>query len=441
MIKSILSKSGMKMAGFNWKKNTEIPGKKSGRLKSKRFSSPFKQKRLLSGKKRKRKDLSQSYKKREHLNTLMGLEESLGHEPVIYSSVMYKYHNDTAKKVNMRISQIKKNLMCDIKKHSEKKSRRMKSLSKSLKKKETQAERVPDQALTLKPSRKMHEEVLAKFETFRKQSGSEKSDRQKESIYQTIRKASQKIREFNQLGGLKPKPERKRRNYSSVSKISSKLRGSKKKKVRRNVSNNRKHFGSVGGYKAMFGQRGVQAGPPNRFYNSKAFVVNKTKSFFKQRPREIKIKVEKEYNLDSRKTQNRNSMRLKYLRAKYQSKDKGSRKKIYTSAKSNETLKIEAIANSLNVNLDSLTETIRNKSDFENSSSLDNTREINKQLLEELKLSQMQNAKFSQIILDLQEQIKELKKGKSNHFSFKNLSSKESSFNPTVESGRNSSQS
>lgn len=436
MIKAVLGRSAAKGAGFSRKDSLQVQSKKPGKARAKRFSSPFKKKRLMSGKQPRRQHRATSFQKSVALQTQALPSEALESESVVYSSVMYKYHNNAAKRVNRKIVQIRRNILSDAKKHSAKKNRRLGSLSKSLKKKVRALPEPPSSRARQPPKPSVRQELMPKFETFRKQTECEDSPGQSETIYETIRKASQKIRAFNRSRGSGTKPGH--RNFSSSSKGPTRLRGSRKKKSRRNISS----LGKVPRPATKFRTGLMRAKATQAFkgkiFDSRRIVVNQRKSFFRQRPRNIKIKVEKEYNLNARRTQHRNSSKLNHLRTKYRRCKKGSRRKVYTSAKSNETLKIEAIANSLNVNLDSLTETIRNKSELDNSSSLENPRELNRQLLEELKVSQMQNAKFTRIIQDLQTQIRELKKAQNSQFSFKNLSSKESSFNPTVESGRNS---
>ena len=91
----------------------------------------------------------------------------------------------------------------------------------------------------------------------------------------------------------------------------------------------------------------------------------------------------------------------------------------YKWTKSNETLKME-VPQRGTTKLDSLTETMRNKSDLSPLDSLPGSSDINKQLLEELRQSQLQNLKFTEIINELQKHKKDLKKDQIRNFSFKN---------------------
>jgi hypothetical protein len=417
--------------------------------KPKRCVSPFKKKRIITGKKQKRKDLSTSYTKNKNFNNRNLSNQKikkdvLFHDPMVYSSVMYKYHNNTAKKVNLKISQIRKNIMSDVKRHNEKKKQEMSSLSKSVKKKATKKRAVlsrekhfSKKSISISQIKKRQEDIMTKFETFRKKSETESSNRIKGSIYETIKKASKKIKNINTLNSEKNGDKKNRRNYSLSNKMNiQKSSFSQNTKNRRNISSNNKRLNVLRNYKKRNFKPHLDF--KKNYFNSKKFVINTAKSFFKHKPRDIKIKVQNEYNLETKKTRKNPKKSQNYIKPIYNNQKSQSKQTFYSLTKSNETLKIEAIANSLNVNLDSLTETMRNKSDLEFRGSINQSSNVNKQLLEELKLSQMQNLKFTEIINNLQLQIEQLKKSQMSNFSFKNLSNRDSGFNPTVESGRNS---
>jgi hypothetical protein len=423
------------MIDYPLKSNKNVKGRKANKPKLKRCVSPFKKKRIKTGKKQNRKDLTSPYSRSRNLSNQKVSKDLFQYDPMAYSSVMYKYHNTTAKKVNMKISQIRRNMMYDIKKQSEIKNHELCSLSKSAHKKKQKKKMMSrDQnfrnGVSIKKMKKKQDNIMTKFETFRKKNDSEQSNRIKGSIYETIKKTSKKIKNINTLDRMRSRNQKNRRNYSLTNKIPKGSAHSKFKKKRRNISSNMKKLNNIKHFKKI-----TNPYKPNLNYKSKFpknIIVNTAKSFFKHKPRDIKIKVQKEYNLQTHK--NPKNSNANFIKSRYNSQVNHKKQTFYSSTKSNETLKIEAIENSLNVNLDSLTETMRNKSDLEFNEN--RTSNINQQLLEELKLSQMQNMKFTEIINDLQVQIEQLKKNQMTNFSFKNLSNR--NLNPTVESGRNS---
>lgn len=358
---------------------------------------------------------------------------------MVYSSVMYQYKNDTAKKVNKQIFHLKKSLLFEAKNQAKKKRGLASSISKSLRKKtkrNTNMKRsvILNDRVSVKLVKPRTPEKLLKFETFRKKTDPENSSNNRSSTaYETIRKETPSkyhaaMSSFSKKGGVKNK-----RNYSLTQELKKENLRTLKRGFQRASSN---HNGNFSVLKTKLKKNNLllvnmkknYCKAPSFFVKKKKKINSKKKSFI----------VQKEYNLPKYKKLMVPSVGLNF----FHSNNKNSKGTHFAShsykwTKSNETLKMEVPQRST-TKLDSLTETMRNKSDLSPLDSLPGSSDINKQLLEELRQSQLQNLKFTEIINELQKQIKNLKKDQIRNFSFKNLSAANTERNPTVESGNNS---
>ena len=395
------------------------------------------------------------------------------YDPMIYSSMLYKYHNNTVSKVGSKMKMMKKNMKKDIKQHSEKKDSKIFSHSRSARKRKKQVQQFIQRTMYNRLARdrinKQKNIINGKFETFRKIPENKKIPhraRGKSSIYETIKrmdrcsnektsrgpfkkfnlvnrpnlsiKKAKLLRDISESATLKDKSRRKFLNSREVLK--------KKRKARIVISQNKRKNKIIRG-------RSVKEESSKQFLKRKiSNFTNERQINFHNKLKKMRNNVQKEYDISLK---NPRIALYKFQDSYYNNSNaksfyNGRKSKLKTSTfdsrVSNDTIKLGVLKHSKSRNIpEALVETTRfsslamnqnlnnyrtNKKLIENSSV---KKDINQLLLDELQQSKSQNMKFAEIINQLQTQIKMLKNDKSNHFSFKNLSDRSQNRSPIAD--------
>jgi hypothetical protein len=336
-------------------------------------------------------------------------------DPLVYSSVLYKYHSNTASKISSRMNKITKNLKMSLKENSKKKSKEIYNRSKSYLK----AKKIKSVKFTNKKMNVNQNTLTGQFETFRKI--------QKESPKKTLH-----VAELNML------KRSERKSLNKPTKMTKKISRSLKQRVTptkkqtlkfNSMMTNNSHIK----FKAKPSRTvtsSTKSPPHDSFVNHIENYVQTCQQGFNKRMQRLSSNAQKEYAMKLQKPH--------MFLSKHKRKTKQISTKDPLSKFSNDTIEINRVpANSRSLNKqymlqqNELIETNRVSPNHKKSSNKTH-RDLNEKLLKELQHSQMQNLQFAEIISELQHQIKLLKKEKKNTFSFKNLSDRSQSRSPTA---------
>ena len=396
------------------KKKKRKKKKKSKDIKRKRYMTPVKTKNMYQNTKTKLNRDSET-----KIKTNMIPKEIFIHDRMIYSSVIYKYQNQTAKKVGSQMLKVRRDILSDIKQHSCRNQSHIESLSKSVKK----YRKKKTNKLGLLNNKYKHNErkknktIQNDFETFRILDNKKESQEHKEgTIYDIIQNEQNKPQNIKKSDlRTKLKMKKKNRNYSVLKKklqIKKKYTPLKSKRINRNKSlylTNPK----ISSYKSR---------TPKIKNNSEYISRN---SHFKSDIRKKKrnlingIGVNREYNLNLIKTRKQ----FKSINIERQGNACDGKKNMSKRDTSKDTLKINQMTKSMNMNIDSKNDTKRQTCNTEIPIETPSIDTINLLLLKELRESQLQNQQFSEVIKELQKQIEILKNNNQKQsFSFKKLS-------------------
>jgi hypothetical protein len=313
---------------------------------------------------------------------------------------------------------LRKNILSDIKKHSNRKQNHITSLSHSVKKyKKKKNWKKNFKFRNNKHNGKNQSKQKKKdFETFRFCKNKKKSvHSQERSVFDIIQKEQSKT-----LNTKKSKLKlklKKKKNYSLLKKnlnLKKKYWSIKPKESNRNNSLHLKHIPKY------------QSKTPTLKNNSENltrkshFKSNNKRNYLKNG---IRNKVHREYDLNLIRT------REKFKILKMPKK----KEMLHKRDTSKDTLKMNTMIKSFHLDFDSKKETMRQQCNSDNNTQPKSTEQINQILWKQLKESQLQNQQFSEVIKELQNQIELLKNTNQNcNFSFKKLS--ERKFNSNVSS-------
>lgn len=401
--------------------NIILKTKKAKKKRKKRFSSPFKGKRKSKSKLNPKSKLSRGPVARDSRGMIPN--EVFFHDPMVYSSVIYKYHNNNAQKVGTKMSQLRRAILSDIKTHSQEKRAHLPSFSRSLKKFK---QNTPWKRTYGFQSRRPKPNVRASARPKALQQPKFQSST-KGSVYEIIKtmdKTPPKHRPWKMNPLLSGQ---KKRNFSSSKKASSiKSKYSfEERSGKKNYSLNLLKKSPLKSLKKKSSSGTNFFGPNLKKKKAKLRVPSLPLG-------KMKSKVHQEYNF-SRFDLNR---RYKKVFSKYAKRNlkKPVTLKPSFSGSIDEKSEKHPEPHKININLDQIRSS---KNDSEERNGIQEFSEgVQESLLTQLKESQKKNDMFMEIISDLRHQIKQLKGQKLQSFSFKNLSHNKAKGSPTPESGR-----
>jgi hypothetical protein len=414
-------------------KKTSLSRPKKKQKKRKRILSPFKSKNKSRTKRNiKKKMFAQGNISNKNIKQMIP-RDVFYHDPMIYSSVLYKYNNKTASKVGSKMNQLRKNILTEIKTHSHEKKGVLPSYSRSLKKHRESSRWKKPNYLSSKKSIRLKPRVSTKV-------AKESHDKQqKDSIFQIIKginksPKTKKIRNTSPFATLK-----KNRNYSS-SKNKKRLRSKASMENKKSVKNYSLNLITPNKVKVL--DKKMRSGSFQNFFGQKI----KKKKKFKHNPGGrpctsgmILPKVHREYDLDQIRSKKNIITKINKKMDKLKEKfciDPYKYKPNYFDMRNHkDTLKKNKQQTPININLDQIERSSSKDSRLDSITLKESTEELNKRLLSELKESQLKNALFAEMINDLKNQIQHLKGNKLQSFSFKNLAIDKKQGSPTPGSG------
>ena len=323
-------------------------------------------------------------------------------DPTIYSSAIYNYHNKMSQKVASRVSRLKRKLRDEILEHSASQGSRLYSASKSASKRSRMNAKLVRKLVSNKRQDKKKSDLIpGHFETFRGQKAKQPE------IFWTEEKSFA----MGGMGTQKRRYEGWRKNGSIEVKknFTQKRRANRatyrtpSRRIKNHSKSPQKRLGSI--KKPQLQTSNVHKKP-----RTKSKIKNKEKklrfskvrkSWTGAKAKNSSYKVAKEYAL-GRKTSTgiKNFLKGRYRKNRMDSRDRnGSRKKIFDSRVSNETIK----QNGFNRKT---FKSHTSQSERTNLGMSDEQRQFNLILMQQLQAAQSQNQKYAEMILELQGQIR-----------------------------------